>query len=197
MSGLEPVSASCSLKRVRMVRRSWLTPVSMAVRCSIWRSMRSRIWMKAKPARRTSSAPRGRKSGGIGRPLPKLSAASASCQDRLDLVAQEGNGDRQQHQRGADHPDQEDMGVGGIGLIAAHEDAQHLVVQLDADFDHVGIADRVDPERPVDLSGDLGRENSGRGSRRTASDPAEAAARAAVCRSSGRSRSCAMRMTLE
>jgi hypothetical protein len=74
----EPLSASCSLKRVRIVRRSWLTPVSIAVRCSICRSMRSRIWMKAKPARRTSSAPRGLKSRGIGRPLPKLSAASAS-----------------------------------------------------------------------------------------------------------------------
>jgi hypothetical protein len=46
--------------------------------------MRSRIWMKAKPARRTSSAPRGRKSGGIGRPLPKLSAASASL--RIGLI---------------------------------------------------------------------------------------------------------------
>ena len=50
----------------------------MAVRWSICRSMRSRIWMKARPARRTSSAPRGRKLLGGGRPLPKLSAASAS-----------------------------------------------------------------------------------------------------------------------
>ncbi len=67
-----------------MVLRSWLTPVSMAVRCSIWRSMRSRIRMKATPARRTSSAPRGWKSVGIGLPLPKLSAASASF--RIGLI---------------------------------------------------------------------------------------------------------------
>ncbi|MNY61463.1 hypothetical protein D3C86_1981440 [compost metagenome] len=50
----------------------------MAVRCSIWRSMRSRIWMKARPARRISSAPRGAKSS-IFWPLPKLSAAFVSA----------------------------------------------------------------------------------------------------------------------
>ena len=43
------------------------------------------------------------------------------------------------------------MGVGGIGLAAPGEDAQHLVLELDADFDDAGVADRVDPERPVDL----------------------------------------------
>ncbi len=62
-----------------MVRRSWLTPFSICVRCSICRSMRSRIWMKASEARRTSEAPRGRKSGGVGWPRPKLSAAAASA----------------------------------------------------------------------------------------------------------------------
>ena len=40
----------------------------------------------------------------------------------------------EKHQRGADHPDKEDVGIGGIGLAAAHEDPQHLVVELDADF---------------------------------------------------------------
>ena len=60
-----------------MVRRSCETPASIAVRCSIARSMRVFISMKACAARRTSSAPRGRKLG-TSRPLPKLSAASAS-----------------------------------------------------------------------------------------------------------------------
>ena len=46
------------------------------VRCSIARSMRRFISMKAWPALRTSRAPRGRKSS--SRPLPKLSATSAS-----------------------------------------------------------------------------------------------------------------------
>ena len=80
-------------------------------------------------------------------------------QDRPYLVAQERDGDHQQHQRGADHPNQEDMRVRGIGLAAAHEDAQHLAFELDADLDDVGIANRVDPEGAVDLPGDLRRQS--------------------------------------
>ncbi len=41
------IRASESLNRVRMVRRSWLTPFSMVVRCSKARSMRRFISMKA------------------------------------------------------------------------------------------------------------------------------------------------------
>ena len=126
MSGVSPISSSSSLKRVRMVRRSWLTPDSMVVRCSICRSMRSRMSMKACAAWRTSRAPRGLKSA-TGRPLPNCSAASARCQDRLDLVAQEEERDADQHQRCADHPDQEDVRVGGVGAAARREDPQHVV----------------------------------------------------------------------
>ncbi len=82
-SGLLSISASSSLKRVRIVRKSWLTPASIAVRCSIMRSTRVFISMKACAARRTSRAPRGRKFG-TSRPLPKLSAASASL--RIGLI---------------------------------------------------------------------------------------------------------------
>ena len=46
--------------------------------------------------------------GGVGEP-----------QDRADLVAQEQDRDDQQHGRGADHPDQEDFRVRGIGGAAA------------------------------------------------------------------------------
>ncbi len=49
----------------------------MVVRCSMARSTRLFISMKAAAARRTSRAPRGRKFG-TSRPLPKLSTASAS-----------------------------------------------------------------------------------------------------------------------
>ena len=67
-----------------MVRRSWLTPASIAVRCSIERSTRAFISRNAcaalphfpRAARDGSSAPRG--------PLPKLSAASASR--RIGLI---------------------------------------------------------------------------------------------------------------
>ena len=60
-----------------------MTPASIAVRCSIERSMRDFISRKACAARRTSRAPRGRKFG-ASRPLPKLSAASASR--RIGLI---------------------------------------------------------------------------------------------------------------
>jgi hypothetical protein len=83
ISGLSPSSASSSLKRVRMVRRSCETPASIVVRCSIVRSTRRFISMKACAARRTSRAPRGLKPG-TSRPLPKLSAASASR--RIGLI---------------------------------------------------------------------------------------------------------------
>ncbi len=65
-----------------MVRRSWLTPFSIVVRCSIARSMRRFISMKAWPAWRTSRAPRGRNS--ISRPLPNPSATAASR--RIGLI---------------------------------------------------------------------------------------------------------------
>ena len=63
--------------RVSGVLRSWLTPASVSVRWVICRVIRSRISRNAPAAWRTSLAPEGRKSV-TSRPLPKLSAASAS-----------------------------------------------------------------------------------------------------------------------
>ena len=76
-----------------------------------------------------------------------------------------------QHQRGADHPDQEDVRVGGVGAAARREDPQHVVVEVDADLDQIGIAERVDPEGPVDLPADLARQRRSRAARRTAAGP--------------------------
>ena len=73
---LGAISASESLKRVMMVRKSWLTPLSIVVRCSIARSTRRFISTKAAPAWRTSRAPRGLKA--TSRPLPNSSAARAN-----------------------------------------------------------------------------------------------------------------------
>jgi hypothetical protein len=97
------------------------------------------------PASRTSCAPRGSKFSGVGRPF----------QDRPDLVAQESDRDRKQHQRRSHHPQQEDMRVRRIRLAAARKDPQHLALELNADFHDIGVADRVDPERPVDLPHDF------------------------------------------
>ena len=65
--------------------------------------------------------------------------------------AQEQHGDGQQDQRGADHPEQEDVAVRGIGLATAGKHPQHRIVELHANLDHARIADRVDPERMLEL----------------------------------------------
>ena len=85
--------------------------------------------------------------GGVGQP-----------QDRLDLVAQEQHRDDQQDRRGADHPEQEDLRIRGIGGAALGEDPHHRVVELNADFHQIGAADGVDPERPADLPAELHRQ---------------------------------------
>jgi len=81
------------------------------------------------------------------------------AQDRLDLVAQEQDRDRQQDERRADHPQQEDLRVGGVSLAAAGDDMHHCVVELDADIDEVGAADGVDPEWAPNLARQLVRES--------------------------------------
>ena len=183
-SGVCSTMASDSLKRVRMVRRSWLTPFSMVVRCSMARSMRRFISMKAWPAWRTSRAPRGRNS--MSRPLPKPFRRLGEAQDRPDLVAQEQDGDAEQDERGAAHPEQEDMRVRRIGLAAPGEHAHDAFVELDPDLDQVRAPDRVDPERPRRPGGAARRRALRRGSRRTASGRAAAGRCRAGCRRRGR-----------
>ena len=68
-------------------------------------------------------------------------------QDRPDLVAQENDRDRQQHDHGAEHPEHEDMGVGLVGERAARHQAQHAVAEIDADLHQPRSPDGVDPER--------------------------------------------------
>ena len=113
--------------------------------------------------------------GGVGQP-----------QDRLDLVAQEDDGDDEQHRRGAEHPEQEDLRVRRIGRVAAREHAHHRVVELDPDLDQRRFADGVDPERPPDLLAQFFRQRRDRAARRTASAPAAAGRRAAGNRPPGR-----------
>ncbi len=191
-SGPSSSSASSSRKRVSTVRRSCQTPASIVVRCSICRSMRRFISRKACAARRTSRAPRGRKFGHFAALAEGLGGVGQP-QDRLDLVAQEQDRDGEQQGRSADHPEQEDVRVGGVGLAALGEDAQHRLVELDADLDQVRVADRVDPERLADLRRSRATA-PGRAPRRTAWGRAAAADRAAAARRSaraGRRRSCA------
>ena len=85
--------------------------------------------------------------GGVGQP-----------QDRLDLVAQEQHRDDQQDRGRPQHPEDEDLRIRGIGGAALGEDPHHGVVELDADFNQVGFADGIDPERPCDLAAELHRQ---------------------------------------
>ena len=103
----------------------------------------------------------------LARPArPELHLAAAAeilrgrgeLQDRPDLVAQEQDGDAEQHERGPDHPDEEDVRVRGVGQAAACDDPHHRVLQLDPDLDQVRTPDRVDPEGAAHLPGDLVRQ---------------------------------------
>ena len=72
--------------------------------------------------------------------------------DRRDLIAQEGHGDDDQHKRCAKHPEQEDIGVRGIGGAAIGDDAQDRIVEKNANLDQIGAPDRVEPEGTADLA---------------------------------------------
>ncbi len=75
--------------------------------------------------------------------------------DRPDLVAQEGDRDRQHDQRRRHHPDQEDPRIRIVDVGARREDAHDRAGKLDADFHDRGAADGVDPERQADLLADI------------------------------------------
>jgi len=81
--------------------------------------------------------------------------AARQLEDRLDLVAQEDDGDADQHRRSANHPEQEDPCIRRIGGIAPREHPHHRLVELHPDLDQRRLADGVDPERPPDLLAQL------------------------------------------
>ncbi len=97
---------------------------------------------------------------GHGAALAEIVDGGGQSEDRADLVAQEDDGDGEQHHRGRHHPPDEDQRVGDIGLGARREDAQHRMVELDADLDQARAAERVDPERLADLPADLLAEHA-------------------------------------
>ena len=145
------------MKRVRIVRRSWLTPLSMAVRCSVARSIRRFISMKALPACRTSRAPWGLKSR--LRPLPKSSAARARRRMgriwfRRKMIATVSENRRREH---SEH---EDVSVRLVGERPARDHPEHPVAEIDADFHQARPADRIEPKRLAELGLDLARQRA-------------------------------------
>jgi hypothetical protein len=91
----------------------WLTPLSMAVRCSVARSMRRFISMKAGPLPHLARMGLNRDSA-----LPKSSAARAA-QDRTNLVSEEDDRNGQQKNHRHEHPEHEDVGVRLVGERSA------------------------------------------------------------------------------
>ena len=156
-SGLSPISASSSLKRVRMVRRS-CADAGQHRGALLDRALDARLHLQERLRRAPHFA---RAAGPEVRRLAALAEAFGGVrqpQDRLDLVAQEQHRDDQQDRGGAQHPEDEDLRIRGIGRAALGEDPHHRVVELDADFDQIGAADGIDPERPADLAAELHRQ---------------------------------------
>ena len=100
-------------------------------------------------------------------PLAEILRRLGQAQDRTDLVAQEEDGDRDQHDRGAEHPENEDMDVRLIGERAARHETQDAVAELHADLHQPGPTDGVDPERQAHLPGEFFRQRAGQRIERT------------------------------
>jgi hypothetical protein len=60
-------------------------------------------------------------------PFTETLCGISQPKDRLDLIAQENDGDCEQYRRGANHPKQENFGVGDIGRAAPREHPHHRV----------------------------------------------------------------------
>ena len=94
-------------------------------------------------------------------PLAEILRRLGQAQDRTDLVAQEEDGDRDQHDRGAEHPENEDMDVRLIGERAARHETQDAVAELHAHLHQPGPTDGVDPEGQAHLPGEFFRAARG------------------------------------
>ena len=97
---------------------------------------------------------RGLKSG-VSRPLPNSSAASAKALNRADLIAQENPRHHQQNDRCADHPNHEDMGVGGVNALSLGQHTHHLAGQQHANINVIIVSLRINPEGATRLAGSI------------------------------------------
>ena len=86
-------------------------------------------------------------------PLAEILRRLGEAQDRADLVAQEEDGDRDQHDRGAEHPENEDMDVRLVGETAARHEAQNAVAEVARGSPSVPSGRRCRPRRAGALAG--------------------------------------------
>ena len=156
-SGLSPISASSSLKRVRMVRRSW-RDAGQHRGALLDRAFDARLHfherLRRLPHLPCAADPEIRRLAALAEAFGGL----RQPQDRPDLVAQEQHRDDQEDRGRAQHPEDENLRIGGVGGAALREHAHHGVVEPNANFNQVGFADGIDPERPADLAANLHRE---------------------------------------
>ena len=155
------------------MRRSWLTPVSMAVRCSIG-ALDAALHLDEGVAGLAHLARAARPELDASRPLPKASAASASRRigriwlRRNRIATPSSTSDVPTIQS------DEDVRVRRVGLRAVGDDAHDAVVELDADLDELERPTvSIQNGRPICVADLLARAPR-RGSRRTASAPAAA-----------------------
>ena len=85
-------------------------------------------------------------------PLSEILGGGRQSQDRANLIAQKQDRHEQQHDRRAEHPEDEDVDVGVVGEASPGDETQHAEAEIDADLQQSGAADRVDPKRIVDLA---------------------------------------------
>ena len=142
---------------MRIVRRSWLTPLSM-VGALLEIALDAPLHLEEGMTGLAHLARAARAKLDLA-PFAKRFGRLRQAQDRPDLVAQEEDRDAKQDQRRAGHPDEEDVRVGGVGLRAAGEHPHDRVgIQLDADLDEVRTPDRIHPIGAVDLAAQLFRQ---------------------------------------
>ena len=137
--------------RVSGVRRSWLTPASISVRCWTCRRKRSRIMRKALAA----FAPRAWRPRGeidVAALAEAIGRSEAEMFDRHQFAAHEPDGEAEQYQG------QAELGA-DIGEARAEGKAHHryqhvhhvTIGKLDLDQDLVATDRRVDEERPPEI----------------------------------------------
>ena len=127
ISSPSSISASVSFIRVSGVRRSWLTPESIWVRCSIWRSRRARIVEEGGAGAAHLLGAGGAEGGGAA--LAEGLGRLGELADRADLVAQEHDGDRAEDDGDQHHQHQELVGVGDREPVARDDRLERALAE--------------------------------------------------------------------
>ena len=128
--------------------------------------------------------------------LAEALGRDGELQDRADLVAQEQDRDASRTSDGADHPDEEDVAVRGVGLVAPGEHAHARSRRGGCGSRRGSSGPTVSIQNGRAIWRGSRRRAPGRGSRRTASGPGGGRSSGAGSRCRGRAARCAMRASV-